>query len=164
MRDPTTEAIEQDPDPTSLLFHLQPALENLAKKVNPLSTESHQAADIVMTSAETKGKTDRGIEANEVEDQKLGEMEASPPQDDEEEMTEAKIGEIVRGMDESDLRLLDWHWANLEYGCSARLKDVSLAHWNQVCSILTINHSISIATINHSISIYEWRQSRSHYI
>jgi len=28
-------------------------------------------------------------------------------------------------------RLLDWHWANLEYGCSAPLSSVSLAHWNQ---------------------------------
>ena len=27
--------------------------------------------------------------------------------------------------------LLDWHWANLEYGCSAPLDAVSLAHWNQ---------------------------------
>jgi hypothetical protein len=29
------------------------------------------------------------------------------------------------------LRLLHWHWANLEYGCSARLGDISAAHWNQ---------------------------------
>ena len=28
-------------------------------------------------------------------------------------------------------RLLDWHWANLEYGCAAPLERVSLAHWNQ---------------------------------
>ena len=27
--------------------------------------------------------------------------------------------------------MLDWHWANLEYGCSAKLGDVSLTHWNQ---------------------------------
>jgi hypothetical protein len=30
------------------------------------------------------------------------------------------------------LELLDWHWANLEYGCSASLTEVSLPHWNQV--------------------------------
>lgn len=29
------------------------------------------------------------------------------------------------------LELLDWHWANLEYGCSAPLTEVSLPHWNQ---------------------------------
>ncbi|WIA28969.1 hypothetical protein OEZ86_011504 [Tetradesmus obliquus] len=29
------------------------------------------------------------------------------------------------------LELLDWHWANLEYGCSAALTEVSLPHWNQ---------------------------------
>eukprot|EP00878_Enallax_costatus_P019801 GHUV01020904.1.p1 GENE.GHUV01020904.1~~GHUV01020904.1.p1 ORF type:complete len:1234 (+),score=527.47 GHUV01020904.1:96-3797(+) len=29
------------------------------------------------------------------------------------------------------LELLDWHWANLEYGCSASLDKVSLPNWNQ---------------------------------
>ena len=28
-------------------------------------------------------------------------------------------------------RLLGWHWANLEYGCSAPLSKISMAHWNQ---------------------------------
>ena len=31
-----------------------------------------------------------------------------------------------------ELRLLDWHWANLEYGCAAPLSRVCLSHWNQV--------------------------------
>ena len=31
----------------------------------------------------------------------------------------------------SDRRVLGWHWANLEYGCSAPLSKVSMAHWNQ---------------------------------
>ena len=35
------------------------------------------------------------------------------------------------GLSANESRLLDWHWANLEYGCSARLEDVSLPHWNQ---------------------------------
>ena len=30
-----------------------------------------------------------------------------------------------------ELRVLDWHMANLEYGCSARLDQVSLPYWNQ---------------------------------
>jgi len=29
------------------------------------------------------------------------------------------------------LEMLDWHWANLEYGCSASLSELSLLHWNQ---------------------------------
>ena len=33
---------------------------------------------------------------------------------------------------DAERRLLHWHWANLEYGCSAALDEVSLAHWNQV--------------------------------
>ena len=37
-------------------------------------------------------------------------------------------------LSEAELRLLHWHWANLEYGCSAPLNAVSLAHWNQVRS------------------------------
>jgi len=32
----------------------------------------------------------------------------------------------------TELRLLDWHWANLEYGCAAPLSKVCLSHWNQV--------------------------------
>lgn len=28
-------------------------------------------------------------------------------------------------------RVMDWHFANLEYGCAALLKQVSLPHWNQ---------------------------------
>lgn len=28
-------------------------------------------------------------------------------------------------------RIMDWHFANLEYGCAALLKEVSLPHWNQ---------------------------------
>ncbi|KAK3284130.1 hypothetical protein CYMTET_8205 [Cymbomonas tetramitiformis] len=35
------------------------------------------------------------------------------------------------GLDDLSERLLDWHWAHLEYGCSAKLKEVSLEHWNQ---------------------------------
>lgn len=34
-------------------------------------------------------------------------------------------------LDAAGERLLSWHYANLEYGCSANLSDVSLAHWNQ---------------------------------
>ena len=34
-------------------------------------------------------------------------------------------------LNESHSRLLGWHWANLEYGCSAPLKALSAAHWNQ---------------------------------
>jgi lysine-specific histone demethylase 1 len=32
---------------------------------------------------------------------------------------------------QAEARLLDWFWCNLEYGCSAPLAAVSLAHWNQ---------------------------------
>lgn len=32
---------------------------------------------------------------------------------------------------EEHKRLLGWHWANLEYGCSAPLKSLSAEHWNQ---------------------------------
>ena len=34
-------------------------------------------------------------------------------------------------LNEVHSRLLGWHWANLEYGCSAPLKALSAAHWNQ---------------------------------
>ena len=46
----------------------------------------------------------------------------------------AKSEEAGKPWQVSDVerRLLHWHWANLEYGCSAPLNAVSLAHWNQV--------------------------------
>ena len=31
---------------------------------------------------------------------------------------------IPSSLTEAERRLLDWHWANLEYGCSARLSQV----------------------------------------
>ncbi|PRW44477.1 lysine-specific histone demethylase 1-like protein 3 isoform A [Chlorella sorokiniana] len=39
--------------------------------------------------------------------------------------------EEVLPMTADHRRLLHWHWANLEYGCSARLEEVSAPHWNQ---------------------------------
>ncbi|KAL0040091.1 hypothetical protein WJX79_005960 [Trebouxia sp. C0005] len=39
--------------------------------------------------------------------------------------------DVPSRLTDEERRLLDWHWANLEYGCSARLSQVSLAHWNQ---------------------------------
>lgn len=40
------------------------------------------------------------------------------------------------GVDEQNLsqlerRIMDWHFANLEYGCAAELNEVSLPYWNQ---------------------------------
>ena len=34
-------------------------------------------------------------------------------------------------IDDVHLRFLNWHWANLEYGCSAPLSALSAKHWNQ---------------------------------
>ena len=59
--------------------------------------------------------------------------EDSPSGQKQDEGNGESFSSIVQSLDDSDRRLLDWHWANLEYGCSARLSDVSLAHWNQVC-------------------------------
>lgn len=44
---------------------------------------------------------------------------------------EAAPVDVPTRLTDEERRLLDWHWANLEYGCSARLSQVSLAHWNQ---------------------------------
>ena len=34
-------------------------------------------------------------------------------------------------LDPLERRVMNWHFANLEYGCAALLKEVSLPHWNQ---------------------------------
>ena len=44
---------------------------------------------------------------------------------------EAAPVDVPTRLTNEERRLLDWHWANLEYGCSAKLSQVSLAHWNQ---------------------------------
>ncbi len=38
----------------------------------------------------------------------------------------AALAELPHSLSEAERRLLDWHWANLEYGCSARLDQVPL--------------------------------------
>ena len=50
---------------------------------------------------------------------------------DDSETHAAVRAEQASRMGKTERRLLDWHWANLEYGCSASLNDVSLPHWNQ---------------------------------
>jgi len=50
--------------------------------------------------------------------------------DDSETHANVRLEQAAR-MGKSERRLLDWHWANLEYGCSASLNDISLPHWNQ---------------------------------
>ncbi|KAK9903424.1 hypothetical protein WJX75_005208 [Coccomyxa subellipsoidea] len=47
------------------------------------------------------------------------------------QMEEPEEEPLLTVLDEAERRLLDWHWSNLEYGCSASLDQVSLVHWNQ---------------------------------
>eukprot|EP00887_Chlorella_sp_A99_P004915 scaffold4.g4915.t1 len=44
----------------------------------------------------------------------------------------APVGEAAAPppLTEEQQRLMHWHWANLEYGCSARLDEISGLHWN----------------------------------
>ncbi|EIE23206.1 amine oxidase, partial [Coccomyxa subellipsoidea C-169] len=44
---------------------------------------------------------------------------------------ESAAAPLPASLDEAQQRLLNWHWSNLEYGCSASLDQVSLVHWNQ---------------------------------
>ena len=42
-----------------------------------------------------------------------------------------KLVPLPKIVTEVHRRFLNWHWANLEYGCSAPLSAVSVKHWNQ---------------------------------
>jgi len=58
----------------------------------------------------------------------------SPPttnQEEEEKDDEDKPRPLPEVITKDHLRLLHWHWANLEYGCSAPLSEISGLHWNQ---------------------------------
>lgn len=37
----------------------------------------------------------------------------------------------IEGLSRLERRVMDWHFAHLEYGCAALLKEVSLPNWNQ---------------------------------
>ena len=44
-----------------------------------------------------------------------------------------EVVDVPTHLTDEERRLLDWHWANLEYGCSARLNQVSQC---QGCSLM----------------------------
>ncbi|KAK2978618.1 hypothetical protein RJ640_020928 [Escallonia rubra] len=52
-----------------------------------------------------------------------------------EDLVNTKVAEVnnskVEILSPLERRVMDWHFANLEYGCAALLKEVSLPHWNQ---------------------------------
>jgi hypothetical protein len=54
---------------------------------------------------------------------------ANPPTGASEEGKEEDPEEepLPSSLDEAEQRLLDWHWSNLEYGCSARLNEVRIS-------------------------------------
>ncbi|XP_010919153.1 lysine-specific histone demethylase 1 homolog 3 [Elaeis guineensis] len=47
------------------------------------------------------------------------------------EMTNAEDSLTTDILSPLERRVMDWHFANLEYGCAALLKEVSLPYWNQ---------------------------------
>ena len=51
----------------------------------------------------------------------------SKKEEEEEPGTTSNLPELSS----DDRRLLKWHFANLEYGCSAGINEISLEHWNQ---------------------------------
>ena len=51
--------------------------------------------------------------------------------DDDDDVDAKKEAAAFAQATDADLRVVDWHFAGLEYGCSAPLHAVSLAHWNQ---------------------------------
>ena len=68
------------------------------------------------------------------EEEKEKEKQDDEDDDDDDDMDDEKKQQKldkIKQFSKADKRLLDWHWANLEYGCSAKLGDVSLPHWNQ---------------------------------
>ena len=58
-----------------------------------------------------------------------------PPLDSEKNIVDGKIiesnGSIEEVLSPLERRIMDWHFAHLEYGCAAMLKEVSLPYWNQ---------------------------------
>lgn len=57
---------------------------------------------------------------------------------------EAAVVDVPTHLTDEERRLLDWHWANLEYGCSARLSQVSTV---ASASLATIATSVVMAIV-----------------
>ncbi|XP_051138983.1 lysine-specific histone demethylase 1 homolog 3 [Andrographis paniculata] len=57
-----------------------------------------------------------------------------PPENNEVEHVaedlEAPVGQ-AESLNPLERRIMDWHWAHLEYGCAAPLNEISLPNWNQ---------------------------------
>ena len=66
------------------------------------------------------------------EEEKPGGGDGGSGDESDEDDAEAKERAAFAAATATELRLLDWHWANLEYGCAAPLSKVCLSNWNQV--------------------------------
>ncbi|KAL3514734.1 hypothetical protein ACH5RR_027451 [Cinchona calisaya] len=60
----------------------------------------------------------------------LGNVIASEEVSIDDEVSESRSSE-TEILSPLERRVMDWHFANLEYGCAALLKEVSLPYWNQ---------------------------------
>ncbi|VVC25102.1 Winged helix-turn-helix DNA-binding domain,Homeobox domain-like,SWIRM domain,Amine [Cinara cedri] len=106
------------------LLHIQENLKELDAQKKEYAQEKHNNASssfgyrsVIREMAINIKKWDELIEQkNEIED-KLKEMEASPPSD--------------VYLSTKDRQILDWHFANLEFANATPLNNLSLKHWDQ---------------------------------
>ncbi|XP_027329810.1 lysine-specific histone demethylase 1 homolog 3 isoform X2 [Abrus precatorius] len=70
-----------------------------------------------MARSESSEETEQKISAN------------SPSNSKKDSTMEQKLDEEI--LSPQERRVMDWHFAHLEYGCAALLKEVSLPYWNQ---------------------------------
>lgn len=57
------------------------------------------------------------------------------------DMATDEVVDVPTHLTDEERRLLDWHWANLEYGCSARLNQVHQPQPNCCCVSLAVHKS-----------------------
>ena len=101
----------------------QPALANGAAEAKAEeAAASPPAAPAPAEAMEAEPASAAGAADPEAKAAAEAKEEAVAPADEEEEEEDCS---------EDAIRLVRWHMANLEYGCSARLSEISAPHWNQ---------------------------------
>lgn len=136
------EAAHPVPDGSS---HI-PQKENIiaASAIEPSQEAIQEGLDSLQQGSDALAKAEERKEAADpmdVEPQQASKEETAPGAEEDNGSVSPEEPEeepFPSSLDELEQRLLDWHWSNLEYGCSARLDQVDLLIWHIPFSAPTV--------------------------
>ncbi|KAL8524035.1 hypothetical protein ACS0TY_013846 [Phlomoides rotata] len=114
-----------------------------------------------------------GLKSRRMAHPRQGDIEIMPikPQDNSEAAERFSADDVIsnsqisktEGLSPLERRVMDWHFAHLEYGCAAKLEEVSLPNWNQddifggfggAHCMIKGGYSVVVESLAEGISIY----------